>query len=137
MSMFIHRGRPRIAQPTAVTMLARRAAYHVLLRDSTAEAAIDDTFRVQRGELRSASQRMTGRSSPARSHESTEPATAPYFTDETVSSSYSELVGRERRCANALIMRRSYARRSSDRGWRRATRHAQEQLEEGTRGRFW
>ena len=87
MSMFIHRGHPRIAQPTAVTMLARRAAYHVLLRDSTAEAAIDDTFRVQRGELRSASQRMTGRSSPARSHESTEPATAPYFTDETVSSS--------------------------------------------------
>ena len=40
MSMFIHRGRPRIAQPIAVTMLARRAAYHMLLCDSTEEAAI-------------------------------------------------------------------------------------------------
>jgi hypothetical protein len=37
-------------------MLAKRTAYHTLLCDSLAEAVIAAAFRVQRSELRSASQ---------------------------------------------------------------------------------
>eukprot|EP00966_Prymnesium_polylepis_P215857 4997667-Prymnesium_polylepis.1 len=78
-------------------MLVRRAAEHMLLCDSAVVAAIAATLRMQRSELRQASQRMTWRSSPARSRELTEPATAASFISGLGNQLSSEDIGRDGR----------------------------------------
>ena len=100
-----HRGHPCSTPPTAVTMLVRRAAEHMLLCDSAVVAAIAATLRTQRSELRQASQRMTRRSSPARSREPTKPATAACFISGLGNQPSSEEHGRDGRCDVATATR--------------------------------